>query len=80
MNHSYPLVILWKEGSYSTQMFYSMNVAKNKYFEKFNYFDNGRIVKRTQSNKIWIEKKLCFAGICDYRPAASYFWYFDSEN
>lgn len=55
-----------------------MNFAKNKLFERANYFKENMKVKIMKSKKAWIEKQKCFAGVCDDRLPSSYLWYFDS--
>ena len=51
-----------------------MNFSKNEYFEKFNYIDNFKRVKKenVQSKKIWIKKNNCFASFTsEYDRSAS---------
>ncbi|XP_062086925.1 uncharacterized protein LOC133793633 [Humulus lupulus] len=67
-----------RKGHIRPRCFTLMNFAKNKYFEKSNYFKENMKVKRSKSKNVWIEKKKCFAGICDDRLPSSYLWYFDS--
>ena len=67
-----------RKGHIRPKCFTLMNFAKNKYFEKINYFKENMKAKKTQSKNVWVEKKKCFAGICDDRLPSSYLWYFDS--
>ena len=48
-----------RKGHIRPRCFTLMNFAKNEFFEKLNYFDNGKRAKRekAQPKKMWIEKK-----------------------